>query len=142
MSMVSTGLADLFFRRLVLQSPGVVQPVGDFDEDDPDVPGHGHEHLPQIFHLLLFRGGILHPGQLGDALDQHGHGPAKVLCDLIEGRVGILNAVVEQRAQDGVGVQTDLCYNFRNRQRMDDIGRAVLPLLIGVFLFRRIPRPR
>ena len=64
------GFGDLLGGRLVLQGAGVVQPVGDLDEDDPDVFRHGHEHLAQIFHLLLFHRGILHARQLCDALDQ------------------------------------------------------------------------
>ena len=110
-----------------------MQPVCDFDEDDPDVAGHGHEHLSQIFHLLFLCGGVLHPCQLGDALYQHGDSPAEVLCDLIKGGVGVFNAVVQQRAQNGVGVKTDFGHDFGHCQRMDDIGRAVFPLLVGMF---------
>ena len=47
-----------------------MQAVGNFDEDDADVLRHGHEHLAQIFHLLLFHRRILHARQLCDALDQ------------------------------------------------------------------------
>ena len=64
------GLRDLLGRRLVLQRPGIMQAVGNFDEDDADVLRHGHEHLAQIFHLLLFHRRILHARQLCDALDQ------------------------------------------------------------------------
>ena len=53
---------------LVLHGTHIVQPVADLNEDHPDVVGHGHEHLAQVLHLLLFLGGVLHPGQLGDPL--------------------------------------------------------------------------
>ena len=63
---------------------------------------HGQEHLPQVLHLLLFHGGVLHPGQLGDPLHQIGHRGAEALGDLLIGGVGILNAVVEQGGDDGL----------------------------------------
>ena len=65
-----TGLGDLLGRALVLHGTGVVQAVGDLDEDDADVLAHGHEHLAQILHLLLLERGILHARQLCDALDE------------------------------------------------------------------------
>ena len=67
------GLLLLLAGALVLHGAHVVQPVADFDEDHPDVLGHGHEHLAQVLHLLLFLGDILHPRQLGDPLHQLRH---------------------------------------------------------------------
>ena len=127
-------LADLLGRRLVLQRPGVVEPVGDLDENDADVLAHGHEHFPQILHLLLLGGGILHPGQFGDALHQLGHRAAEPLGDVVKGGVGVLDAVVEQRAHHRVGVQADLRDDLGHGQGVDDVGRAVLALLAGVLL--------
>ena len=60
--------------RLVLHGPHVVEPVGDLDEDHPDVLAHGDEHLPQVLHLLVFLGGVLDAGQLADAFHQVGDG--------------------------------------------------------------------
>ena len=127
-------LADLLGRRLVLQRPGVVEPVGDLDENDADVLAHGHEHFPQILHLLLLGGGILHPGQFGDALHQFGHRAAEPLGDVVKGGVGVLDAVVKQRAHHRVGVQADFRDDLGHGQGVDDVGRAVLALLAGVLL--------
>ena len=128
------GLGNLLRRRLELHGAGVVQTVRNFDEDDPDVLAHGHEHLPQILHLLLFQGGILHAGQLGYPLHQLRHHRTKALCYLIVGAGGVFNAIMEQRSQNGVGVQAHFRHNLRHRQGMNDIGRAVLPLLPLVLL--------
>ena len=68
------GLLLLLLRRLVFHGPHVVEPVGDLDEDHPDILAHGHEHLPEVFHLLVFLGGVLDAGQLADALHQVGDG--------------------------------------------------------------------
>ena len=133
------GLGDLLGGRLVLQGAGVVQPVGDLDEDDPDVLRHGHEHLAQIFHLLLFHRGILHARELRDALDEVCYGLAEHAGDLLKARVGVFQTVVQQRGCDRVGVQTDLRHDLRHGQRVDDIGLAgfaqlVLVLFVGVFV--------
>ena len=57
--------------RQVPQRAHVVQPVGELDDDDPDVLGHGQEHLPDVLGLLLLhrpRGAELR--ELGHAVDQ------------------------------------------------------------------------
>ena len=123
------GLGDLLFRALELHGAGVVQAVGDLDEDDADVLAHGHEHLAQVLHLLLLERGVLHARQLCDALDERGDRRPEIAGDVIVGRVRILDAVVQQRAQDGVRIEADLRDDLRHSQRMDDIGRAVLALL-------------
>ena len=113
-----------------------MEPVADFNQDHPDVLGHGHEHLPQVLHLLLFLGGILHPGQLGNALHQVGHHRAEELGDLLVGGTGVLDTVVEQGGDDGVGVQLQLGHDLGHRQGMGDIGRSVLTQLPGVGIVR------
>ena len=131
------GLGDLLFRALELHGAGVVQAVGDLDEDDADVLAHGHEHLAQVLHLLLLERGILHARQLCDALDERGDRRAKIAGDIIVGRVRVLDAVVQQRAEDRIRIEADLRDDLRHSQRMDDIGRAVLALLVLV-LFARV----
>ena len=122
-------LFDLLFRGLVLHGAHIVKPVGNFDEHHPDVLGHGHEHFPQILHLLLLGGGEIGPGQLGDTLHQLRYRGTEDLLDFLVGGVGILNAVVEQRAQHGVLVQTHFRYDLGHGKRVDDVGGAVLALL-------------
>ena len=57
------------------------------------------------------------------------------------GGIGVLNAVVEQSAQNGVLVQAHFRYDLGHRQGMDDIGGAVLPLLNGVLFIGVVHRP-
>ena len=122
-------LLNLLFRRLVLHGAHVVEPVGDFDQHHPDVLAHGHEHLAQILHLRLLGGGEIRPGQLGNALHQLRHGGAEDFFDVLVGSVGVLNAVVEQGAQNGVAVQPHLRHDLGDRQGVDDVRGTVLPLL-------------
>ena len=93
---------------------------------------HGHEHLAQVLHLLLFLGGILHPRQLGDTLHQVRHRGAEELGNLLMGHPRVLNAVVEEGGDDGVGVQLQLGHDLGHRQGVGDVGRAVLAQLAGV----------
>ena len=130
------GFLLLLLGRLVLHGTHVVEAVADLDEDHPDVLGHGHEHLAQVLHLLLFLGGILHPGQLGDTLHQVGHHRAEELGDLLMGGAGVLDAVMEQGGNDGISVQLQLGHDLGHRQGMGNIGRSVLAQLPGVGIVR------
>ena len=114
-----------------------MQPVGDLDEDDPDVLRHGHEHLAQIFHLLLFHRGILHARQLRDALHQLRDRLTEAAGDLFKAGVGVLQAIMQQRGGDGVGVQPDLRHDLRHGERVDDIrlagfAKLIFMLFIGI----------
>ena len=82
-----------------------MEPVGDLDEDHPDVLAHGDEHLPQVLHLLVFLGGVLDPGQLADALHQIRHRGGGELGHVIIRGVRILNDIVKQGRLNGLGVQ-------------------------------------
>ena len=104
----------------------MVQPVGDLDEDDPDVLGHGHEHLPQVFHLLVLVAGELHPGQLGDPLHDVRHVRAELPGDVLVGERRVLDAVVEQSGRHRVHVQLQVRHDAGHRQRVGDVGGAVL----------------
>ena len=129
------GLLLLLGRGLVLHGPHVVEPVGDLDEDDPDVLAHGKEHLPQVLHLLVFLGGVLDTGQLADALHQVGDGGRKELRHILMGGGCILNDVVEQGGLDGLTVQLQfLRHDLGHGQGMDDIRLAALALLALVAL--------
>ena len=47
------GDALLLLRRQAVQRAHVVEPVGELDEDDPDVLGHRQQHLADVLGLLL-----------------------------------------------------------------------------------------
>ena len=127
------GFLLLLLRRLVLHGAHVVETVGDLDEDDPDVLGHGHQHLAEVLHLLLLFGGVVDAGQLADALHQIRHRGGKQLADLLVGGVGVLDGVVEQGRHDGLRVQVQLLrHDLGHGQRVGDEWRAVLPVLSGV----------
>ena len=49
-----------------------MEPVGELDDDDPDIARHGYEHLADILRLLLLLGLERHPAYLGNAVDKLG----------------------------------------------------------------------
>ena len=128
----------LLGRGLVLHGAHIVQPVGNFDKDDPDVLAHSQQHLAQIFHLLLCLGDVLHPRQLAYALHQIGNRGRKGLGHLLMGYGGVFNRVVQQSSCDGLRVQMQLLrHNLRHRQRVGNKGGAILPVLPPVGLLSK-----
>ena len=131
------GLKSLFLlllRRLILHGAHVVEPVGDLDEDHPDILAHSQEHLAQVLHLLLLHGAVLHPRQLGDPVHNVGDGGAKALGDVLVGAVGVLNAVVEEGRHDGLAVQAHLRHDLGHLEGVGDVGGPVPPQLAAVVL--------
>ena len=127
----------LIFRQ-ILECAGVVQPVRQFDDDDPDIFGHGNEHLAQVLHLGLFFAAVDDLAQAGDAVDQVCHRPAEFFFDVHIGDVGIFQTVVEQAGHDGIGIHAQFGQNARHCHRMDEIGFTAAALLALMGFFRKI----
>ncbi len=71
--------------RQCVERAHVVQPVGELDDDDADVLGHGQEHLAHVLGLLLLHGlGLPNLAELRDAVDQARDVAAEALLDLGE----------------------------------------------------------
>ena len=63
-------LLHLLLAAEVLDRAHVVEPVGELDQDDPDVLGHRDDHLPVVLGLGVLAALELDPRQLRDALDE------------------------------------------------------------------------
>ena len=98
-------LQRLFLLRQRAQRAHVVETVGQLDQDHPDVGGHRHHHLAVVLGLPLVAALEVHPGQLGDAVDQRGDFVAELLAHLLQRRAGVLDRVVEQRRAERLGVE-------------------------------------
>ena len=85
-----------------------MEPVGELDEDDADVLGHGQEHLADVLGLLLLVGAGAELGQLGDAVHEVRHLGAEALLDGLERVLGVLGHVVEQRRLDRDRIEPEL----------------------------------
>ena len=96
-----------------------MEPIGQLDDHNPDVLGHGHEHLPDVLCLLLLHGPSgAELAELGDAVDEASHFAAETLLDVREGHVGVLGDVVEQGSREG------LCVHLQLRQVVGDLERV------------------
>jgi hypothetical protein len=76
-----------------------------FTEQDAHVLGDGQDELAQVLGLAKVVLGKLQLGELGDALDQFGDLGPEQLLDPLSGGVGVLDDVVQQRRDDGFGVE-------------------------------------
>ena len=112
----------------ILEGARVMQPIRQLDQDHADIFGHRHKHLAQIFKLLLLLGVAQHP-QSGNAIHQLGYRGAELIFDLLISETGILDAVMQQRSADRIGIQSHLDHDLRHRNRMDNIRLTVAALL-------------
>ena len=109
-----------------------MQPVGELDEDDPEVLRHRDHHLADVLRLLLLVGPQGYPAQLRDAVDQAGDLRAELPFDLVRGQVGVLHRVVEERRGDRLGVQLEVGEDRRHLEGVVDVVLARQPVLAVV----------
>ena len=113
----------------VFASAHVVQPVGQFYDDDAHVLGHRQQHLAHVFRLALLLAGVGHLGQLGDAVHHQGYVRPKALFYLVQRGGGVLHHIVQQAGTDGLCVHSQLHQNLGDGNRVGDIGISGLPHL-------------
>ncbi len=133
--------ALLLVDRQGRQRAHVVEPVGQLDQDDPDVLSHRQQHLADVLGLLLFMAVGAEFGQLGDAVHQVGDLGPEILLDGRKAVLGVLGCVVQQRRLDGRRVEPELGQDLGGRDRMDDIWLAGRSLLAGMRLDRPVECP-
>ena len=115
-----------------------MQPVGQLDDDHPDISGHSDKHFAQVFHLGFFFAAVSDFSQTGDAVDQIRHRAAEFLFHHGVGGLGILQHVVKQAGYNGIRVHAQLCQNARHCHRVDKIRLAAAALLALVGRLRII----
>ena len=116
-----------------------METVRQFDQDDADILGHGHEHLPQVLRLHLdLVLVVIQLGQLGDAVHKMGHVRPKLLLQLGKGHSRILHHVVKEGCSDGLLIHLQVCQDNGNAEGMDDIGLPGAALLAGMLPVRHL----
>ena len=126
------GLEDAPVLAQGRQCAHVVQAVGQLDDDDADVLGHGHEHLANGGRLLVGERLHLDAGDLGDALHQRPHLRVEGALHLLGRHLRVLHGVVEQRRRDGLGVHAQIGQDDAHLDGMDDERLAGLAALARV----------
>ena len=99
-------------------------PVGQLHQQDPDVVGHGQDHLADIFRLLGLPVAEDQLADLGDPVDHVRHFLAEVFFQIVQGGGGVLHRVVEQTGGDGDGPQAHLGQVIGHFQGVGQVGLA------------------
>ena len=126
------GLGALFIGRLIVHGAHVVQAVGNFNEDDTDILRHSHQHLAQIFALLILFAGVLHPRQFGYAFHNISNLGAEFFCNVRMGEGSVFNNIMQESRYDGILIQAHVKADICCRDTVRHIGGSVFSLLAGM----------
>ena len=103
--------------------------IGQLDHDDAQVAHHGQQHLAEALGLGFFAALELDLVELGDAIDDLGDIAAEARGDVFLGDGRVFDDVVQNRADQGVGIEVQVSEDFGRSDRMRDIGLAGEALL-------------
>ena len=123
-------------HRKEFQSPHIVEPVGQLDQDDSDVVHHGQEHLAKILRLAGFLGVKAELVDLGEPVDDVGNVLAEFLFDLLQRSDRVLHDVVQQSHADTTGVELHVGQDIGHGQRMVEV-RLTRFTRLSIVLFGR-----
>ena len=134
MSSVSSAVRRRASGGMCDEGAHVVQPVGELDQQHPDVVGDRQQELAQVLGLLRLLGDEVELLELGEPFDQRADVLAEHLVDLGAGGGGILDGVVQQRRGDGGVVELEVGQDRRDFERMREVGVAGRALLLAMRL--------
>ncbi len=120
--------------RHVAHGAHVVGAVGQLDQDDSHILGHGQQHFAERLGLVLFPGVELQPFQLGEPVHEVGHRRTEALDQFFLGDAAVFDGVVHERRHQGLGIEFPFGTLGRHRDRVGDVGVAVLAQLTQVGL--------
>jgi len=115
--------------RHIAQRSHVVCTVGELYQNNPDIACHCQQHFPKRLGLIFFPGIELELFELGQAVDQVGHGRAKTLDQFGLGHAAILDCIVKQRGHQRLCVQLPLRALQGHCDWMSDVGFATVSKL-------------
>jgi len=130
------GDGKLFVPSVGREGSHVVEPIGQLDEDHPDVPGHHQEHLAQVFRLVVLDGLEGKLAQLGHAVHQRQDPRAEAALQDLRCDWRVLQDVVQERRGQGLLVQLHVGQVGGHVDRVNDIGLSAVTPLFAVGLRR------
>jgi len=126
----------LFDRREKLERSQIMQAIGQFDQDDPHIVGHGKQHFSEIHRLRRGSRTEKHFIQLGDTFNQLGHGRPELGFDILDRGRGIFYDIMEEGRANRCRIKAQfLGDNIGNSFRMNEIRLAGCPELIFMAIF-------
>jgi hypothetical protein len=126
------GLALLVLAVQVADVAHVVEPVGQLDDQHPDVAGHGDDHLADDLGLGRLPTLVADPVELAQPLGDLGHLGPELLADLLPRQQALLDGVVQQGGLHRHGVQAQVGHDRGHPQGVGQIGDARGPAAAGV----------
>ena len=116
--LLSLGRAEMF------QGAHVVQPVGELDENDPDIVRHRKHHLAEILRLFFFIVPKRNLADFGHSVDKM-HDILPELLFEFQGRGDrIFQGIVQQSGDNGSDIRLEMRSDIR-RRRWDVEGRVL-----------------
>ena len=101
-----------------------MKPVGQLDQYDPDVVGHGQEHLSDVLRLLFLMAVRAELRQLGDAVHELGDFGAEPVLYVGQGEVRVFGDVMQDGGGDRDRIDADVGEDLRGSQRVGDVRLA------------------
>jgi hypothetical protein len=109
-----------------------VRAVGELDEDHAHVARHGQQHFSKRLGLVFLACVELQLVELGQAIDEFGHGDAEALDQVGLGDAAVLHRIVQQRRHERGRVELPARAQRRHGDRMGDVGLATVAQLAQV----------
>ena len=122
----------------VFERAHVVEAVGELDHDDADILCHREEHLTIVLELYILLRHVLNASELCHAVDQYRNILAEQFLHLLDGRVRVLDDIVQKRRADRLIVHMQPRENVGDMERMDDVRLAGDARLPAVRLFGKL----
>ena len=110
-------------------SAEIVEPIGQLDDQNPQVGRDRHDHLAHRGGLLLFLGVVLDPVEFGHSVDDPGQVGTELGLELLQTDRRVFDRVVQERAGDGHVVEALAGDDGGDRHRVTDVGLARLAVL-------------
>ena len=111
-------------RRQCFDGAQVVRAVGQLDQDHAQVAHHRQQHLAEVLRLRFLAVLEADLVELGDAVDDLGDVVAEALRDVGLRDRRVFDDVVQDRADDGVGIEMQIGQDDGGRDRVRDVGLA------------------
>ena len=103
--------------------------IGELDQDHAQVAHHCQQHLAEVLRLRFLAILEVDLIELGHAIDDLGDVVTEARGDVGLGDRGVFDDVVQNRPDDGVGIQVQVGKDLGRGNRMRDIGFALDALL-------------
>ena len=132
------GYTATLFRCQHIQRPHIMETVGNFNQNNPQVFGHRHCHFLKIFSLGFGSTAKSDFVELAHAIDKISNGIAKLALDGGLGNSGIFDNIVQHGSHQALMVHMHFTENPRHGERVSYIGIAATTNLPVMGLFSKI----